>query len=256
MSAKILLLDIETAPKLAYVWGLWDQNISLNQIKMDWHVMSVSAKWLGDKKIFYKDVSLEVDMTNDKKVLDFIWKLLDQADIVITQNGDAFDIKKLNTRFILNGIKPPSSFRSIDTLKIAKRYFSFTSNKLEYFTNTLNKKYKKLKHSKFSGFELWRQCLAGNKSAWKEMRKYNPQDVLATEELYEMILPWDNTINFNVYHKMHGNICGCGSTEFTSNGSRYEKTGRFRRLICKLCGKPHKVPYNELSLKKRQGMLR
>ena len=27
---KCLVLDIETAPNLGYIWGLWDQNIGIN----------------------------------------------------------------------------------------------------------------------------------------------------------------------------------------------------------------------------------
>src|ERR1700722_10331801 len=146
---KVLLFDIETAPIIGYVWGLWDQTVGLNQIKSDWHLLSWSAKWLDDpaSKVMYMDQRNEKNIENDKNILKALWKLLDAADVVITQNGIRFDSKKVNARFILNGMKPPSSYKHIDTCKIASRVFGFTSNKLEYLTDKLNTKYKKLKHA-------------------------------------------------------------------------------------------------------------
>lgn len=235
---KVLLLDIETAPILGYVWQLWDQNVALNQIKSDWYILSWAAKWLGSSpsQVMYEDNSRSKNIEDDNKLLKGIWKLLDEADIVITQNGKSFDHKKLNARFILNGFKPPSSFKYIDTLLIAKKHFAFTSNKLEYMSDKLCKKYKKLKHAKFSGFDMWKECLAGNKAAWKEMKKYNKYDVLALEELYTKIIPWDSSINFNLYTDSTEVTCKCGSTDIVKNGTFYTATGKFQRYTCKSCG--------------------
>jgi DNA polymerase elongation subunit (family B) len=190
---KVLIFDIETAPILAHVWGLFDQNVGLNQIQSDWHVLSWAAKWADDpsSKILYQDQRNAKDVTNDKKILESIRDLLDQADLVVTQNGIKFDSKKLNARFLFHDIKSPSSYRHRDTLRMAKKHFNLTSYKLEYMTDKFCKKYKKLKHKKFPGHELWKECLKGNKEAWKEMEKYNKHDVLATEELYNILKEWD-----------------------------------------------------------------
>lgn len=190
---KILIFDIETAPMVGHFWGLFDQNIGLNQIETDWHILSWAAKWLDDppSKVMYQDQRNSKDVTNDKKILESIRDLLNQADIVITQNGIKFDSKKLNARFLYHEIESPSSYRHRDTLRMAKRHFNLTSYKLEYMTDKFCKKYKKLKHKKFPGHELWRECLNGNKTAWKEMEKYNCHDVLATEELYNVLKQWD-----------------------------------------------------------------
>lgn len=235
---KILLFDIETAPILGYVWGLFDNNLGLNQVNSDWYVLSWSAKWLGDspKKIMYMDQRQEKNIENDKKLLEGIWKLLNEADVVITQNGKKFDHKKLNARFILNKMQPPSSYQHIDTLVLAKRHFGFTSNKLEYMTDKLCTKYKKLKHSKFSGFDMWKQCLAGNQKAWKEMAKYNKYDVLSLEELYTKLIPWDNTINLDIYRENGETKCTCGSSEFSLNGFFYTATSKFQKYRCNDCG--------------------
>lgn len=258
MKPKILLIDIETAPILAYVWKIWDENIGLKQIKKDWHILSFSAKWFGDPetKVIYMDQRNEKNIEDDSKLLKKVWELLDEADILITQNGDRFDIKKLNARFILNGFPPPSSFRSLDTLKITKKHFSFTSHKLEWMTKLLCTKNKKLTKRKYSGFELWKACLAGNKEAWQEMEKYNKLDVLSLEELYKKLQPWDNSINFDVYHDGENNICTCGSKEFIKKGFHYTDTNKFQRYKCKKCGKQSRDRVGFLTKEKKESLRR
>lgn len=238
-NAKILIFDIETAPMLAYVWGLWDQNVGLNQIESDWYVLSFAAKWLGSKEsdVIYYDQRNAKNIEDDSVLLKQIWDLLNEADIVITQNGKKFDVKKLNARFILNGFQRPSNFRHIDMYDISRRQFGFTSNKLEYLTNSLCVKYKKLKHAKFSGFELWKQCLNGNMEAWKEMEEYNKYDVLSLEELYTIVIGWDNSINFNLYKdNILDFTCNCSSKNIIENGFDYTNTAKYRRYRCTDCG--------------------
>jgi hypothetical protein len=253
---KVLLFDIETAPILAHVWGLWENNVALNQIISDWHVLSWSAKWLDDPvdKVMYMDQRSAKDIEDDSQILRAIWKLLDEADVVITQNGKSFDEKKLNARFILHGFQPPSSYKHIDTKLIAKKRFAFSSNKLEYMTDKLCVKYKKLKHTKFPGHEMWRECLNGNVEAWKEMEIYNKHDVLALEELYKKLIPWDNSINFNLYHDDNTNTCKCGSTTFARNGFYYTNVGKFQRYKCKTCGAESRDRINLFSQEKKESL--
>jgi hypothetical protein len=234
---KILALDIETSPIVSYTWGLFDQNVALNQVKEDWSVLAWCAKWVGSKKVMQE-----------------IWHLLDEADIVLTQNGKKFDIKKLNARFIINGMRPPSSFKQIDTLRIARKVFGFTSNKLEYMSNTLGLKHKKLKVKKFPGFDLWSECLKGNIEAWKEMERYNKSDVLALEELYKKLIPWDNSVNFNLYSRDNVTRCTCGSTNFIKNGYFYGAAGRYQRYKCSDCGSEIRDKQNLLSKEKKKSL--
>lgn len=253
---KILVLDIETSPLISYTWGIWEQNISLNQIKQDWAVIAWSAKWLGDpaSKIFYKDQRGAKNIMDDKKILQELWNLIDQADILLTQNGISFDIKKLNARFIMNGMKPPSSYKHIDTKRIASKKFGFTSNKLEYMTEKLCKKYKKSKHKSFPGFELWNECLKGNLKAWKEMEHYNKYDILSLEELYYKLQPWDSSINFNSYSDELTNRCACGSVNFRKNGFKYTSVGKYQRYVCLDCGSEAKDRVNLLSKDKKASL--
>jgi len=259
MNPKVLIFDIETAPILAHVWGIWDQNVAINQIHSDWYVLSWSAKWLGDppSKIMYADQRSAKNIEDDSKIIKEIWNLLDEADVVITQNGTAFDVKKLNARFILNGMKPPSPFKHIDTYKIAKKNFAFTSNKLEYMTDKLCTKYKKLAHErKFSGFNLWKECLAGNIDAWKDMEKYNKYDVLSLEELYGKLQPWDHSVNFDVYRESEEPKCNCGDSRLQARGYNFSKTGKFQRYQCRGCGKWHSSKTNLLSPEKKEKLLK
>lgn len=240
LKQKVLVFDIETAPIIAYVWGRRDVNIALNQIKSDMHVIAWAAKWLGSpaRSTMYRDQRDEKDITNDKVILRNLWTKLDEADIVVTQNGKAFDSKILNARFIMHGWAPPSPYKHLDTLQIARSAAKFTSNKLEYLTDKLCTKYKKLSHVKFPGMELWKECLVGNLKAWDEMKRYNIHDVLSTEELYLKLRAWAPTNAPQVYTAKPMKACGvCGSEKVKRQGHVYTRISRTERISCKDCGR-------------------
>jgi DNA polymerase elongation subunit (family B) len=104
---RILLFDIETAPNLSFVWGHYEQNV-LAHVR-EWYALAWCAKWLDGKPISrslpdyakYKPGSID-----DKALCRELWELLDRADIVIAHNGDSFDIKKMNARFLIHGFGP------------------------------------------------------------------------------------------------------------------------------------------------------
>lgn len=238
---RILVLDIETAPMLAHIWGLFDQNVGLSQIKQDWHILAWAAKWLGSDTVYYHDQRNAKDITNDKAIIQPLWKLMNEADIIVGQNSKRFDVKKINARFIHHNMSPPSSYRQLDTLQMAKKHFAFSSNKLEYLSDKLCNKYKKLKHTEFAGFDLWKECMAGNPKAWKSMEKYNKYDILSTEELFLKLQPWSNDININVFTTgIQEYSCICGSTDFVKNGFAYTNNAKYQKYRCKSCGMEHK----------------
>lgn len=250
---KVLFLDIETAPIVAYVWGLWKNNVGLNQIQQDWHLLSWSAKWLNDDKIYYEDQRKAKNIEDDRKILEGIWKMIDEADIIVTQNGKKFDEKRLNARFIMNGFQPPSSYKHIDTLEIAKRKFGFTSNKLGYMTEKLCDTYVKSGHQKYPGFELWRECMKGNIEAWEEMRTYNEIDVLSLEELFTKLSPWSDEVNFNLYHDELISACKCGGT-YKKHGYVYTQKSKFQRYKCEKCGSQVRDSRNLFDKEKRKNL--
>lgn len=238
--AKILTLDIETAPLESYHWGLWDQNIGLEQIKTEWSILAYCAKWLGKKGLIYKDVREQVDMRKDHVLLQNLWKLLDEADIVIGQNVKRFDLKKINARMVMAGMPPYSPVRVIDTLDVAKKRFAFTSNKLQWTSQHLTDT-PKLEHRKFPGFILWAECLKGNLDAWKEMEKYNKRDVVSTEAYYLRIRPWiENHPNLGVYRTKQpreAHVCpACDSTNTQKRGVQVTQAFQYDRYQCQACG--------------------
>jgi len=234
---KILLFDIETAPTLGYVWGLWDQNIGLNMIHSNWYVLCWAAKWLDEKKVMTSalpDFPLyKREKENDREVMKALWKLLDEADIVIGQNGDAFDIKKSNARFIQHGMNPPTPYKTVDTLKVAKKYFKFDSNKLDHLGEVLGLG----KKMQTGGFDLWKGCLSGDPKSWKKMVDYNVQDVELLEKVYLKMRPWMvNHPNFNVYQGSQWNCPNCGSPNCQKRGYTHTRVSVSRRWQCKDCG--------------------
>lgn len=229
---KILILDIETAPLLVRCYGLWQQNISTGFIVKDWYMLSFAAKWAGEKKVYYKDTRDTHE--NDYEVAKFAWDLMDQADIIVGHNSDRFDLKKLNTRFLKHNIKPLGKKKTIDTLKIAKRYFAMTSNKLDFIAKFLGVEGKR-KSKKYSQQDMWNACCEGELDAFKENEKYNIQDIRVTEDVFDALKRWDESLNFQAYTQMAQCICGC--KDFYKDGFSYTKTGAFQRYRCKDCDK-------------------
>lgn len=252
---KVLLFDIETAPNKLMGWNLYNQSFGLNQIANEWFILSYSAKWLGSDEVLYEDMEGIVHTEDDTHIMDSLWRLFDEADVIIGQNSKAFDVKKMNARWIMNGYKPPSPYKQIDTLDIAKRNFAFTSRKLEWMTDKICEN-KKLTHQKFSGFELWKQCLLDNPEAWLEMKEYNIMDVVSLEELYLKMAAWDNKhVNFNLYNSdSTEHICRCGSRAVVENGFAYTGVSKFQQYRCLDCGASTRGRVNLFSKEKRDSL--
>lgn len=261
MTAKILTFDVETSPIEAYVWGIWDVNVPVDFIKTDWTILSWAAKWLGNGKVMYQDAGGRgaKKVRDDKPILKGVRDLLDEADIVVAQNGKRFDVKKVNARLIEHGIAPPSPYRVVDTLLVARKYFAFTSQKLAW-TSQLLTDAPKDKHKKFPGFELWQECLKDNPAAWAEMKKYNIQDVRTTEKVYLKLRPWiEQHPNLGVYDDNERPICPkCGSDRVIKSGGRrvsIKQQGVYTRYVCQNCGGWARGKVMQLPLGKRRSLL-
>lgn len=258
MEPKILCWDIETSPMVTYNFELYDQNIRLDQIKEDWNILAWGAKWLGDpeSKALYMDNRNSRNVRDDKKIVSGLIALLEQADICITHNGDKFDIKRVNTRALLNGLPPYKHPKSTDTYKESKKVFSLTSNSLEYASTNVNTKYKKLKHEEYPGLSLWKEVLKGNKHAWDVMKKYCLHDVLATEEYFTKIQSWIKTQNMACFFDDAKIRCFCGSDNLEKRGFTYTDSGKFQGYACKDCGKRPKGRINLFSQDKKKNLLK
>lgn len=251
---NILFLDIEVSPKRVYSYGIRDQYISHEQIEEEGQIISFCAKWQGKSKIYFFDQSKNKSVKLDKNLLNELKKLLDKADVVVGHNGDNYDIKQIKAAMILAGLKPPSHFRTIDTLKMA-RQAGFTSHKLDYLTKNLNKKYKKDNHSEFPGMRLGIEILKGNKKAWAVNKKYNILDVLCLEELFDVLMPWGGS-KVVLHPKGDFQACSCGSTDLVKNGFKYTNGGKFQKVVCNSCGKHSHEPKNLLTSKQKEKVLK
>jgi len=227
---KILLLDIETAPNTAHVWGLWQQNIGLSALKESSYVMCWAAKWLGEKEVFFDSVH----QTKPKKMLATIHKLISEADAVVHYNGTKFDMPTLNKEFLLHDMKPPAPYKQIDLLRTVRNQFRFPSNKLDYVAQRLGLG-KKHEHE---GHGLWVRCMANEPAAWKIMETYNKQDVTLLESVYHRLLPWiKNHPNRNVYDEQEENVCpNCGGHKLHKRGTARTISGSYQRYQCQDCG--------------------
>lgn len=224
---KILTLDIETAPNLVYVWGLWNQNVSIESIVEPTYMLSWAAKWYGKKTVMYRDCY-------DEDFLTEIYGLIEEADAIVTWNGMSFDNKHLNREFVTAGMTPPFVAKDIDLLRTVRQQFKFPSNKLDYVAATLlGEKKDKVPYS------LWLDCMNGLASAWTTMKKYNKRDVVLTEKMYDRLLPWiKNHPNHGLYVKDQENpVCrACGSTHLHQKGWERTNMRGYLRYKCVDCG--------------------
>ena len=225
---KILLLDIETAPNTVFSWGLYNQNISIDQIAKSGYTMCWAAKWLGEKEIYYSGL----DTDSNRNMIRKMHKLLNEADAVITYNGNRFDLPTLNKEFAKLNLKPPAPYKRIDLLVTARNQFRFVSNKLDYVAKFLGLG-SKVKHK---GMELWLGCMNKDPASWKIMQSYNKQDVLLLEKVYNKLLPWiPNHPNRSVFDGEF-KCPNCGSTHVQKRGFARTAAGKYQQYQCQADG--------------------
>jgi predicted RNA-binding Zn-ribbon protein involved in translation (DUF1610 family) len=239
---KVLTCDIETSPMRAWCWGLFQQNIGINQIDEPTRVICWAAKWYGEKKVEFRS-----EFHDGKDVmLERIHALLDEADCVVGYNSKPFDIKHLFREFLLAGMPPPSPHADIDLLKTARGVFKFNSNKLDHLSQQLGIG-EKIKHA---GFELWKGCLDGDPASWARMKKYNIHDVVLCEELYTKLRPW---IKSHPHHGLYDDAArttcpNCGGHDLMRRGYARTTVARYQRFQCQGCGKWCRGKHADMSM--------
>jgi ribosomal protein S27AE len=223
---RVLVYDIETSPNLGYVWGKWDQNVL--QFEHEWEILCFAYKWLGEREVHA--VSRE-GQPDDRQVVTQLRNLFDEADVTVTHNGKAFDKKKANTRLIVHGLTPPSPYREVDTLQVARRQFAFNSNKLDDLCRMLGLPRKK----QTGGFKTWLGCMADDPKAWERMVRYNKADVVILERLYLRMRPW--VVNHPNLNLDRPEACPrCGHGVLIARGWKTAAVTRRRSFQCKKCG--------------------
>lgn len=235
-SLKLLMLDIETFPNKVYTWGIWQQNIGINQIIAPGGLLCFSAKWWGQDEIeFYSQWD-----DGDRRMALEAHRLLDEADAVVHYYGSRFDIPHLNTHFLKEGLPPPSPFKQIDLKMAVGKQFKFTSNKLQFVSQVLGLEGKE----DHEGFPLWdkvlnetgKYSLEVQQDARERMTSYNKRDVFLLDEVYEALLPWiPNHPHRHLYQEGTNYCPTCGEGPVLEDGYSYTKLSKFKRFRCQAC---------------------
>ncbi len=227
---KVLLLDIETSPNIATVWGIYDQTISPNQLLESSYILCWAAKWLDEPEIMWER-SYGKRGKNRLGMLRKLHRLLSSADGVVHFNGNKFDIPTVNKEFLLHQMPQPAPCKQIDLYRVVKDKFKFTSNKLDYICQALDLGQK----TKHQGHELWLGCVEDNAKDWATMKRYNVNDVRIMERLYYRLLPWMKThTNYSLFDR-DASCPNCGSDKYQDRGKAYSATRCYKRHQCKAC---------------------
>lgn len=234
--SKVLIFDIETSTNLAHVWGAYQQDVL--HFERQWFTLCFAYKWLGQKKIHIHSLPdyplYKKDKYDDKELVKKLWSLFDEADVIMAHNGDRFDIKKMNARFIYHGLPPPSTYRTIDTLKTARKVFGLNSNRLDDIAAYLQIG-RKLPNT---GKHLWLGCMNGDMKAWKKMCQYNKHDVWLLAEVYEKIKAWEPSHpNLAILDGKDGACPTCKSKKIVKWGYIATNARMYQRHRCNNCGR-------------------
>jgi DNA polymerase elongation subunit (family B) len=185
-NARVLIIDIESRPGQYYSWGPKAEWLASPMMINPGGMMCFAAKWLGEK-----DTMFFAEWHKDHESMVYAaHSLLSQADIVVTYNGDRYDLKRLNNEFLEANLAPPRPYRSIDLFKTNRQKFDLPYKKLDYLAQVTGTG-EKVKHE---GFGLWVGAMAGDPEARAKMEEYNIGDVELTERVYVKLLPWLATV--------------------------------------------------------------
>lgn len=231
---KILLFDIETAPIFGAAWRRYDT--TLLDITNDWYMLAISYKWYKSKTTHVVALDdfegYDPESEDDSGLIDELWGLFNEADVVIGHNSDRFDIKKSNARMIIQGFPPYAPFRTIDTLKEARKNFAFTSNRLDDLGEFLGVG-RKVKHA---GYNMWKGCMSGDPKAWTDMKRYAKQDTVLLEDVYNALQPWIRSTNLGLYVDDATETCPkCAGSDLKKVGKAATNSGIYLRYQCKSC---------------------
>lgn len=241
---KTLYVDVETSPNLAYVWRLWDQNISLNQVVEQTEILCFAYQWEGDKKAQTRDVWNHGTRAMAQK----LYELLDQADLVVGYNSQSFDMKLINSLLAEQGFGPPSPYKQFDLFREAKKVFKWPTMKLQNVLDRLGLENK----LSTGGFELWLGCLEGDWDAIGKMLAYNKQDVEIMPALMEKLRPWSKSYpNRSLFVDTDDPVCPrCGSDGIGPRGEYTSGTGTYQKWYCKECNSWSRSPKMEKSARR------
>ena len=193
-SASVLYVDIEVSLSEYYNYGgkVNSKHLDPDDLTHEYFIISWWACYVDNPaKMWGKIVTLEqAQERTDKYILQPLFDLMDSAAIIAGHNVDGFDLKKINTRFLLNGISPVMGYdgkpkKTIDTLKIARSRFAFESNRLDNLCQRFG-----INGKDHVSKDDWRAILKGDQKTLNKVYKYNKGDVTNGVKLYEILAPY------------------------------------------------------------------
>lgn len=238
---RILIVDIESIPDLPEALKVWPQLSDFPGRTLKATINSIACfgyrvHGSGESKVLcaWDYPEWEVDVNDDRRLVRDAARILRTADIIVTQNGDRFDLPFIQTRLMKNKLSRLPEIFSIDTKKEARRQMSAFSNSLKYlaeqFTDT-----EKMENE---GWPLWVKVHGRDPLAMQTMRTYCGQDLAATEALFDVLRPGIKRFpNMNQFF-LEGDRCpNCGSQTLKKRGTRLLVEREVQRLQCMTCGK-------------------
>lgn len=219
---KILFLDIEKTFSISGHFPQWDTNLHQDAKFRESHILSYCYA-INDDEVYGNIIpakELHQDVINsfvndtvstniDKQLVEELWTLLDHCDILVAYNGKGYDVKEIQASFLKYDLPPPSPFKIVDPMIIAKRKFRLPFKSMKYLANYLNVTQK----IDNSGLSLWKQVMLGDEISIQEMLDYNKGDVVTLREVYYKLRAWGNDgVNLAIYDDKHDMLCPhCGS---------------------------------------------
>lgn len=235
-----LFLDIETSPNIGIFWRPgYNLTLTPENILKERAIICAAWKWEGESKIHAMAWDSE---QSDKALVKKLAAVLAEADEVVAHNGDRFDLRWIRGRALLYGISISPYISTIDTYKVADKYFELNSHKLDYLGKYLGLGGKR----DTGGLDLWKRVVIKNdRDSLSDMVRYNKRDVQLLEQVYEKLRPY-------FPEKLHvsgvARECpACGGRMIVSK-RRISAAGRKTvQLRCPDCGKFHSIAESKLT---------
>lgn len=216
---KRMYFDLETSQMVVKTFSLWQDSINPSAIIKKPKIICASWKWEGEDEVHNIDWGAK---QCDRKIVRKMLSEMKRADEVVAHNGDRFDIKWINTRCIYHRLDPFPISKTVDTLKIAKKYLKLPSNRLDaigdYFG--IGRKVQTPKG-------LWDRVESGCSESLKVMLDYCDQDVLLLEDVFKYLQPYIESAT-HIGAKEGGERWSCpkcGTHNVKQNKRRVSKKG-------------------------------
>lgn len=240
---RVIALDIETAPMEVYAWRCGKQVVTIDHIKTGTSILSYSwCEWKRGKKVKarFDSTFSQADQRNDRLLLERLHAILSSATHVIAHNGIRFDLPMIRWRMHEQGLPQLPPIRVIDTMWLSKHIGTPESRKLAWLTR--HQSTSKSSHGKFPGMELWKEYLARNPQAEREMRIYNNRDVESMCELLDSVLPYARgqmiagLVPQSIGREEETPVCPKCGGDVSPRGFYTTTAGRYQRYRCNDCG--------------------